>query len=172
MSSPLGPKQKPTFVPKGPSTLKGSPEAKTVANVLLEVLAGFRKPADAATALKMSLPRYYALETRALQGLLTALEPRSPGKKVRPETQLARLEQEKKRLGSELARAQALLRMAQRTFGLPVSPDPKKKTGSGPGSRKRRPEVRMKRFLAALKKPEAPPSPASPEPRPEPMKGV
>jgi len=39
--------------------------------------AGARTPTEAAQALGLSLPRYYLLEERALQGMLVACEPRS-----------------------------------------------------------------------------------------------
>ncbi|QVL31033.1 hypothetical protein KIH39_19585 [Telmatocola sphagniphila] len=52
------------------------PQAKRLASVILEVLAGARTPTDAATAVGISLPNYYQVETRALQGLLKACEPR------------------------------------------------------------------------------------------------
>ncbi len=41
-----------------------SAEARQLAMAILEVLGGEWAPGEAATALKMSLPRYYALETR------------------------------------------------------------------------------------------------------------
>ena len=56
----------------------GTSEANRLAVAILEVLAGLRTPADAAAALGISVPRYYQLETRALEGMVTALEPRPP----------------------------------------------------------------------------------------------
>jgi hypothetical protein len=45
---------------------------KRQAAAILEVLAGARTPTEAATALAVSLPRYYQLESRALEGLVAA----------------------------------------------------------------------------------------------------
>src|SRR6516164_6368790 len=55
-------------------------EAKRLAAAVLEVLAGTRGPSEAAAALSISLPRYYQLEGRALEGLLAACEPRRGGR--------------------------------------------------------------------------------------------
>ena len=72
--------------PKGPQEqYRGlgegaSAQAKRLAAAILEVLAGARTPAQAAQGLELSLPRYYVLETRALQGMLVACEPRSVGR--------------------------------------------------------------------------------------------
>ena len=56
-----------------------SREAQRIAAALLEVLAGVRTPTDAAAALNISVPRYYIWEKRALEGFVSACEPRSPG---------------------------------------------------------------------------------------------
>src|SRR5690349_16569529 len=68
-----------------------SAQARRWAAAILEVLAGVRSPAQAAQALAVSLPRYYALELRALQGLLQACEPRPQGRVRSPASELARL---------------------------------------------------------------------------------
>ena len=59
-------------------------EARRAAALVLEVLAGVRTPAGAATALGIRLPRYYLLEQRAIQGLISACEPRRSGAPSRP----------------------------------------------------------------------------------------
>ena len=46
----------------------GSSEANRFAVVILEVLAGGRSPGEAAKVLGVTPPRYYQLETRALEG--------------------------------------------------------------------------------------------------------
>ncbi len=51
-------------------------EAQRLAATILEVLAGLRSPPEASQALAVSLPRYYQLEARALEGLVAALAPR------------------------------------------------------------------------------------------------
>lgn len=101
----------------GTQTLKGSGEARRSLSVVLETLSGLRGPAEAAEALSVSLSRYYQLETRALQGMLSALEPRARGPRKTPEKAILLLEREKRALEREVSRHQALLRAAQRTVG-------------------------------------------------------
>lgn len=96
-----------------------SREARRLAAAILEVLAGARTPAEAATALNVSLPRYYQIESRALQGLVTACEAKPKGRVRSSERDLAALRQANERLQRDVSRQQALVRMAQRTMGLP-----------------------------------------------------
>src|SRR5271155_5570175 len=93
-------------------------EAKRLAAAILEVLAGARTPTEAATALSMSVPRYYQVEARALKGLLAACEPRAKGRVRSAEGELATLRQENQRLQRDIMRHQALTRAAQRAVGL------------------------------------------------------
>ena len=102
-----------------PGAFNGSAEAKRLAAAMLEGLAGVRGPQEASEALGISMTRYYHLETRALQGLVASLEPRPRGRRRSPQAEIATLEREKERLERELKRAQALVRTAQRTIGLP-----------------------------------------------------
>src|SRR5205085_1816850 len=101
-------------------------DARRLAAAVLEVLAGARTPTEAATALGVSVPRYYQIESRALQGLLTACEPcpRGPGRSI--DKELAAVRRDNQRLQRDLTRQQSLLRAAQRTVGLtpphPVGP--------------------------------------------------
>ena len=116
-----------------------SREAKRQAAAVLEVLAGLRTPAQAATALELSQARYYLLERRALEGLLKACEPKPKGRQRR-NNDLLRLRAENERLQRDLNRQQALARLAQRTVGLTApAPTPAK---PGKKSRKRRPVAR------------------------------
>src|SRR5262245_35607247 len=137
----------------GPRTLTGSAEAKRVAAGILEVLSGLRSAGEGAQALGISLMRYYVLETRALQGLIGSLEPRPRGRRQSPEDRLGALTRENERLEHELGRMQALVRAAQRSVGLaPVgrkigTKDPKT------GRRRRRPHVRAKGVITALRAP-------------------
>jgi hypothetical protein len=99
-----------------------SREARQMAAAILEVLAGARTPAEAATALSISVPRYYQVEARALQGLLKACEAKPKGRSRSPERQARVFERENERLRRELTRQQSLVRIAQRTIGLPAPP--------------------------------------------------
>jgi hypothetical protein len=105
----------------GHGAVPGQPasrEARRLAAAILEVLAGARTPTEAATALSLSLPRYYQVEQQALRGLVTACEPRPKGRQVSPDKQATALAQENARLRRELGRQQALVRAGQRVIGL------------------------------------------------------
>jgi len=108
--------------------VEASKEARHLAAVLLDVLAGLRTPPQAATALAVSLPRYYQLEERGLNGLLLACATRPKGRQANAETQLHMLTKENQRLQRELARSQSLVRLTQRAVGV-SPPAPVKATG-------------------------------------------
>lgn len=141
--------KKPAHRKKGPAVnSNGTVDAKRMAAAILEVLGGLRTPTDAATALGLSVPRYYQLETRALNGLLEACEKRPLGRVRSVESELAVAQRELSTLKRECARQQALVRLAQRTVGLapPQAPKPGPK-----GLRKRRrPTVRALKVVAVL----------------------
>jgi hypothetical protein len=105
---------------------EASRDARRVAAMVLEVLAGARTPTEAAQALELSVPRYYQLETRALHGLLAACEPGRKGRVPSLAQELALAQRDKERLQREVLRQQALVRAAQRTVGLPPPALPKK----------------------------------------------
>jgi hypothetical protein len=111
----------------GPSTLQGSKGAKQALVAILEALSGEVSTSDVAERLTISLSRYYQLETRALQGMLAALEPRPRGRRRGVDEKLGALMAEKKELERELRRQRSLLRAAQRSVGLPVGRGGKKK---------------------------------------------
>jgi hypothetical protein len=114
-----------------------SRDARRVAAAVLEVLAGARTPAEAASALALSLPRYYQVETQALRGLVEACAPKPRGRQVSPTRDLVVLRQENERLRREAARQQALVRAAQRAVGLaPPPPAPAKPSGKKPRRRR------------------------------------
>src|SRR3977135_1019996 len=69
-------------------------EAQRRAATILEVLAGMRSPPEASQALSISLPRYYQLEARALEGLVAALAPRPLGKQPSLENRVKLLEKQ------------------------------------------------------------------------------
>ena len=139
----------------GPSAIKGSRKAKRIGIVLLEVLSGTRTTAEAMEALGISQTRYYLLETRALQGFIDALEPRTRGRGRSAEAELSELKATNKRLIDEVQRHQALIRAAQRSIGLPSlararardeEKDKSKRT------RRTKPTTRAKRVVTALRK--------------------
>lgn len=77
-------------------------EAKRLGVAILEVLGGMRTPSEAAEALGVSLPRYYALESRALGGFLAACKKPPRGPRYSPEREIERLERDIERLESEV----------------------------------------------------------------------
>lgn len=128
-------------------------EAQRMAATILEVLAGVQSPPVAAEALKVSLPRYYQLEARALGGLLGALGPRPRGKQPSLEKRIQHLEKELEAARRACARQEALVRLTQRTLGLPppTKPKPAAVTPHGKGRRRRKPMVRALRAAHVLR---------------------
>lgn len=136
----------------GPAAVTGSPQARKQAALVLEVLGGLRTPAQAASAMGVAVNRYYQLETRALQGVVDALEPRPKGRQRKPEDEIAALKKDNARLKNELARTSALLRSTQRTIGVPAAKKEKNEsTKDGKRRRKRTPRVRALTHLKHLK---------------------
>ncbi len=152
-AAPVRPGSKPAARCHTPGGMKlgkdSSREAQRIAVVILEVLAGARTPTQAAETLAVSVPRYYQLETRAVQGLVAACEgrPRGPGRSA--DRELAALRRQHERLQCELTRQQTLVRLAQRTIGLTPAPVPKPAAGK---KRRRRPTVRALQAAAHLQK--------------------
>jgi hypothetical protein len=138
---------------KGPAAvISGSAEpsrdAKRLAAVILEVLAGERTPAEAAQALELSLPRYYQLESRGLGGLVAACERLPKGRHRTLAGEALALRKENERLKRDLGRHQSLARLAQRAIGL--SP-PMRPVKSGPHQRRRKPAARALSAAARLR---------------------
>jgi hypothetical protein len=93
-------------------------DARRVAAVILEVLAGLRSATAASEALGMALARYYLLERRAVSGMVTALGPRPRGRPRSDEDRARQLGGEVERLQAEVARLEALHRLSQRAIGV------------------------------------------------------
>ena len=139
--------------PQGPNVSGGSRDARRIAAAVLEVMAGIRTPTDAAEALSISMPRYYILEKRALEGLIAACEPRPKGPGRQPDKEAEQLRLQVARLQQDVARYQSLARAAQRTIGLapPVKPVVRKADASGRKHRRRRPVVRALKVIDRMK---------------------
>jgi len=135
----------------GPKTLVGSPDAKRQSAVLLEVLSGLLGAREGSRAMGVSLTRYYLLETRALQGMLQALEPRPRGRHLRPEDVRERLEQEKRRLEREVSRLQTLVRAAHRSLGIAPTGEGESKMGAHPEGKPRRKRKVPARAVRAIR---------------------
>jgi len=135
----------------GPRIDGGSTDARRTAAAILDVLGGVRTPSNAAVAVGVSLPRYYALESRAIEGLVKACEARPKGRAASPDRELQVLRRENERLRREVDRKQALVRAQQRAVGLSI-PDPKVTKGK----RRRKPVVRALKAAQVLRS-ETPP---------------
>ena len=124
-----------------------SEKARKHAAGILAVLSGEKTTVEATRDMEVSLPRYYQLEARAIEGLVAALEPRSRGR--RPEDLLRAELKERERLAREVARLSALLRAAHRSLGVkpPAAP------GAKPTGRKTR---RARRAIRRLTRPVPP----------------
>lgn len=137
---------------QGPRIKGGaSREARRRATCILEVLGGARSPTEAAKELDISVPRYYLLESRSLQGLVTACEPRPKGKVPSMEHELEQAHKDLEQLRRECARYAALVRAAQRTIGLSGPPPRPKAKVPGKGKGRRRPVARALKAVAQLK---------------------
>ena len=126
-----------------------SAEARRQAAGILEVLAGARPPAEVAQQLAISLTRYYIIESRALQGLLAACEPRPRGRARAPGSELAALRRECEQLRRQAARQQALLRVTGRALGLAGAAAAPSAEAGPEGPKKRRQRKPKARALQA-----------------------
>jgi hypothetical protein len=137
-------------VKDGPEVKGGSPDARKRAAAVLEVLGGILKPTQAASALSMALSKYYQMEKRALQALISGCEPVPTGRRPKDSGREAeKMRRQIVRLEQDCARYQAIARAAQRTLGL----FPPTKEGKDKAGRKARtPCVRSLKIAATLKK--------------------
>jgi len=128
-------------------------EAQRLAAAILECLAGLRAPPAAAELLGISLPRYYQLEARALEGLVAALVPRPQGKQPSLELRIQQLEKELVDAQRACARQEALVRVTQRSLGLAAlaQPKPPAPTANGKRRKARQPTVRALRAAQGLR---------------------
>ncbi len=120
-------------------------DGRRIALAILEVLAGSKTPTEAAEDLGVSLTYYYTLETKGLEGLVRACEPKPKGRQLTMERKLEEVEKENVQLRRELRRAQAFARAAQRSLEIAPSPpraQKKKVTKKKTGKRKKRATVR------------------------------
>jgi hypothetical protein len=131
-------------VPQAAVPPAGSREALRIGAAVLEVLAGLRSAAEAATALGCSVGRYYQLEQQALRALVAGCEPRPMGRQPSADAELVRLRQENTRLLRECQRQQALVRLARQAAGLAAPP-----ASSKPAAGKRRSRNKSARGAAA-----------------------
>lgn len=128
----------------------GAPELqmRRRAAAVLEVLGGAKSPVEAAEGLGIALPSYYLLEARALEGLVSACEPRPRGRAPGEGKTFQALKHENERLRQDLTRTQALTRAVQRAAGMQTKEDEKSK--EAPVRRRRRATARALRAAREL----------------------
>ncbi|MBA3685302.1 MAG: hypothetical protein H0W72_08680, partial [Planctomycetes bacterium] len=93
------------------------PRTRTIAIGILDVLGGTRSPSDVATALGISVARYYMLEAQGIAGLVNACAPKAIGPQPNDRRELEHLRTQVNQLTQALSRQQALTRAAQRSMG-------------------------------------------------------
>jgi hypothetical protein len=133
-----------------PAQEHGTPEfqMRRRAAAVLEVLGGAKSPAEAAEGLGIALPSYYLLEARALEGLVTACEPKPRGRTPGEGKTFTALKRENERLRQDLTRTQALTRAVQRAAGMQAKDDAVPTTA--PARRRRRATSRALRAAREL----------------------
>lgn len=155
---------------------QASAEANRRAAGILEALAGVRSAPEVAAALGLSLPYYYLLERKALDGLVRACEAQPKGPPgPSAEEQLARVERELVQARRECQRLTALVRVTQRAVGLapPAAGKDAKPGAGGPSRRRRRPVARALRAADTLRKNSSGPAPpVAIEQSPAPQEGA
>jgi hypothetical protein len=150
IAKPKNPAKPSPTVSFGKALAQTDQDARRKAAAILEVLAGARKPSDAAQALGITVMRYYLLEMRAIQGLVKACEPAKLGPKVSPDREAQCLRRQVATLERECARYAALARVAQRAVNL-LPPPADKKTVAGKKVRRNKPPVRAVKLLARVR---------------------
>lgn len=152
----------------------GAPEfqMRRRAAAVLEVLGGAKSPVEAAEGLGIALPSYYLLEARALEGLVSACEPKPRGRSAGGEGKTFQaLKRENERLRQDLTRTQALTRAVQRAVGMQSKEEAA--PPNAPVRRRRRATARALRAARELvpptsdsPRPSLPTSPLAVEPQP------
>jgi hypothetical protein len=141
------------------------------AAAVLEVLGGAKSPPEAAEGLGIALPSYYLLEARALQGLVSACEPKPRGRAPGEGKTFLALKRENERLRQDLTRTQALTRAVQRAAGMMQTKEDAPHADA-PVRRRRRATARALRAARELvpasdsPRPSLPTSPLAVEPQP------
>lgn len=130
--------KQPKAQPMGPKAVRGSDAARRAAALLLEVWSGVRTAQSASEAMAVAVTRFYQLEARALQLMVTAMEPRPRGRQKTAESELGKLKAEQQRLRREAERYQSLYRTAQRALGLAVVAPKDKPENPAPNGKRRR----------------------------------
>ncbi len=137
--------------PMGPKAVRGSDAARRTAALMLEVWSGVRTTQSASDAMGVAVTRFYQLEARALQMVVSAMEPRPRGRQKTAESELSKLRAEKQRLQRDVERFQALYRTSQRSLGVAVAKPAEPAKNAEPGGKRRRGPRRKARGQAVAK---------------------
>jgi hypothetical protein len=112
--------------------------ARRSAALLLEVWSGVRTALSASEAMGVAVTRFYQLEARALQMMVSAMEPRPRGRQKTTESELCKLKVERQRLLRDVERFQSLYRTSQRALGVVMAKAPEPGKNAAPGGKRRR----------------------------------
>lgn len=134
----------------GLTKLEGSEQARKLTACLLQSLSGACGPQEAARTMGVALARYYQLEARALQAVLSAMEPRARGRKESEESRAHKVRAERQRLERELHRYQALYRTLQKSLGVATTPAKAAEEKGGKRRRRQRKVTRGERVARVL----------------------
>lgn len=135
---------------KAAISITGCTEARRIAAMMLEVMSGMRTPVEAAESLGMSQMKYYLAESRALQGMVTALEPRAKGRRAKKvEDVLEQVTRERDRLRRDVNRMTSLLRLVRKGARLG---EPEQDTTKN-GRKRRKPVCRAEKLMTRLEEP-------------------
>ena len=124
--------------PMGPKAVRGSDAARRTAALMLEVWSGVRTTQSASDAMGVAVTRFYQLEARALQMVVSAMEPRPRGRQKTAESELSKLRAEKQRLQRDVERFQSLYRTSQRSLGVVIAKPVEPTKNAVPGGKRRR----------------------------------
>ena len=137
--------------PMGPKAVRGSDAARRTAALMREVWSGVRTTQSASDAMGVAVTRFYQLEARALQMVVSAMEPRPRGRQKTTESELSKLRADKQRLQRDVERFQALYRTSQRSLGVAVAKPAEPAKNAEPGGKRRRGPRRKARGQAVAK---------------------
>jgi hypothetical protein len=98
----------------------------------------------------VALARYYQLEARALQAIVSSLEPRPRGRQESAESRERKVNSTVRRLERELHRYQALYRTVQKTLGVAPAPPSSAEEKGGRKKRRMRKVTRGERVAKSL----------------------
>jgi hypothetical protein len=122
----------------GVRAVRGSEAARRQAALLLEAWSGVRSTQSASDAMGVALPRFYQLEARALQLIVSAMEPRPRGRQRTAASEVEKLQAEVQRLRREVGRFQTLYRTAQRALGIAFAKPAAAEKNPAPGGKRKR----------------------------------